>query len=38
MLDRLKKEMEASRTPDVLERMRPVLGSASGILAGPAYV
>ena len=38
MLDRLKKEMEASRTPDVLDRMRPVLGSASGILAGPAYV
>lgn len=38
LLNRLRKEMEQSETPDVLERMRPVLGNASGILAGPAYV
>ena len=38
LVKRLKKEMEKSESPDVLERMRPVLGSASGILAGPAYV
>lgn len=38
LIKRLRKEMEKSESPDVLERMRPVLGSASGILAGPAYV
>jgi len=38
LVKRLRKEMEKSESPDVLERMRPVLGSASGILAGPAYV
>jgi len=38
LVKRLRKEMEKSESPDVLDRMRPVLGSASGILAGPAYV
>lgn len=38
LVKRLRKEMEKSESPDVLDRMRPVLGSASGILAESAYV